>query len=44
MELFGHMIRDGKMPEKHTINLLVELLDSEKEYEKVLLIHHSALT
>ena len=35
MELFGFMLRDDKLPDKYTINLLVELLDSHKQYEKV---------
>lgn len=40
-ELFGCMIRDGKMPEKHTINLIIELLDAEGQYEKVTFLFDS---
>lgn len=35
MELFGRMVQDDNTLEKHTINLLIELLDDEGQHEKV---------
>ena len=29
------MVQDGKLPDKYTVNLLVELLDSHGQHEKV---------
>lgn len=35
MELYGRMLRDGLMPDKYIMDLLIELLDSMGQYEQV---------
>lgn len=35
MELFLRMVSEGKLPNKQTINILMELLDEAGQYSKV---------
>lgn len=35
MELFLRMVTEGKLPNKQTINILIELLDDANQFEKV---------
>lgn len=48
MELFLRMVSEGKLPNKQTINILMELLDEAGQYSKVcvfvLLLASAALT
>ncbi|CAN0387779.1 unnamed protein product, partial [Discosporangium mesarthrocarpum] len=43
MELFSFMMRGGQTPQKNTINLLVDLLDSVEEYDKAVYVYETSL-